>query len=1112
MSQKIRAVYDALDHGNHKNAIKLCTAFLQKQPGHALCKALHAVALERCGRHEEALALCEEVVSSASSIHDTVMNTLQVVYRRCRAHEKIARMYDEAWTRDPDDEDTAVALFIISIRMSDFGRSQQVATKLYRKFNKPKYLHWVVSSILLQTRGAGPSKVVDLASMMIQKAPINMDVLKEDGTMPYNRSQHYLLLLHLAVLRKQQKYQQALEMLEACKKLIKMPNDLAELRVQLLVEANDLARALQDVRAKALQNPQCLRSAQAYIQLAFRCQLQSTSSLPVFHVELPTSDDARKTVDVPDHGARVRDLPEVATLEDVIKHSTDDEVFNALVFFRHLLKKAQTAGGSDAQKGGCASAERVPRLAELEIRRRLFCENEAAVIAADPISSASVAGSGWKAVVADEDLRVFMGLVGEYLVRFGTLLTCFFDLKPYLSSLPESDVTPLLEGMRSALGVTNDVSAAWVTFNRIKNACCRGRDLDTVKSAANEALGLLRSLVTRVGPGEAEVTPRMEEAVLLTLVSLVEMDRSFCRHACTLPLDEQLGFGIERRPYMLDAIAVAQIALTRFPHCFHLRVMLVLLYGNLGLSAPLLQYYAGLEIKNIQHESLSHLAMDALCAVGGGGDGAREVFGSIVQIHEDVEKDISQALSMAFHNGVYHRVPEYVESVDRINRSVVWGRATVEETLYDIGQAQALDGVTEALGRQFRTLDSIARRPVDAFAARNQDRALLNGLHSLPLMSPLAVERSASGSSSGSSSAPTLWERDTDKNLVTPSSILQASAPLSRDSSAVIWETTQLNNTSDIGRASPASSLSDVSAFEELLTRHAYHSAALVNVSTSLLSAMGALLRREADEQRITEALDASKASLALMGVAVDDCGENVGTAATPAGVASATAAAGDDSKRGSSAVRSPWGDQISTLAQSWGVAHRACEVARLVLRSVASGSDWEGPDRHLAGLIKAATDLTSSVHAADLAPGSTGTSRLWPIVNCFTSVVIPVALWLTTAVPKTSGKKVKEGQEALHATRIALRGLLACLQSGLADLQTELDTAQATNAGVTRLPEGLATAAFGNTAEPLDDIVGLREKVWRSIADAQQKHLQAVRDLIINKMTLLKSRGAFKP
>mmetsp|Transcript_9228 Transcript_9228/g.18516 ORF Transcript_9228/g.18516 Transcript_9228/m.18516 type:complete len:169 (-) Transcript_9228:124-630(-) len=154
MSQKLKGIYDALDHGNYKNALKLCSALLQKQPAHSLCKALQAVALERCGRRDEALRVCGEA-SSGSGVDDTVLNTCQVVYRRCRQGTTILQMFDAACSKEPENEEYAVALFFAMVRESEFAKAQQVATKLYKKFNKPSYLLWIIVSILLQAEGSG---------------------------------------------------------------------------------------------------------------------------------------------------------------------------------------------------------------------------------------------------------------------------------------------------------------------------------------------------------------------------------------------------------------------------------------------------------------------------------------------------------------------------------------------------------------------------------------------------------------------------------------------------------------------------------------------------------------------------------------------------------------------------------------------------------------------------------------------------------------------------------------------------------------------------------------------------------------------------------------------
>eukprot|EP00913_Durusdinium_trenchii_P035820 g33519.t1 len=66
-------------------ACKLCTTLLQKQPANSLVRALHAVALERCGRRDEAIRLCQDTVTAGiaaeknvvAAMDDTCVNTLQ---------------------------------------------------------------------------------------------------------------------------------------------------------------------------------------------------------------------------------------------------------------------------------------------------------------------------------------------------------------------------------------------------------------------------------------------------------------------------------------------------------------------------------------------------------------------------------------------------------------------------------------------------------------------------------------------------------------------------------------------------------------------------------------------------------------------------------------------------------------------------------------------------------------------------------------------------------------------------------------------------------------------------------------------------------------------------
>eukprot|EP00929_Paragymnodinium_shiwhaense_P041123 TRINITY_DN21382_c0_g2_i2.p1 TRINITY_DN21382_c0_g2~~TRINITY_DN21382_c0_g2_i2.p1 ORF type:complete len:937 (-),score=167.29 TRINITY_DN21382_c0_g2_i2:27-2762(-) len=850
MSQKVRNIYEALENGNYKNAIKLCVAFLKTNPAapqQVLCKSLQSIALERCGRRGEALQLADEVRSS-TPVQDTVLSHLAVLYRRCREYGKITAMYEFAWSQDEGNEDYAVSLFSAAIRQGEYAKAQQTAMKLYRKFNKPKYLHWVVVSILLQARGDPSSKVIDLGAMMLQKAPIDMEKLKDDGAVPFNRAQHDLLMLHLATLRQQKKYAQALEMLEACQKLVKLPDDMLALRRQLLTDAGNITGALAEAKKAALSRPHCLGTARELISLAFRAP--EPSDLPRIRVASSSSGPATEVVD---HGARLRRngaTPDVCDSEDLEKHFGADAVWNTLLLFQHLRLKAQAAG--------VRHAERVPRLAELEIWRTAFSRNEAQARLASSDVGSLLSGAGWKAAVADCDFQAFLHLVVEYAIRFSGKTSTLTDLKPYLCLLPWQDVAPLLESSKFD-PADGQATAASMTLEKLRRSLRREYSDDELVARASESTAVLRTWAKAFAEQQAPKPSQADEdSLLFAALALLDADRATCR---TQGLDGARPMALQSRRHLLQVMAVVERALSTWPHCFHFRVLLLLLYGSLGLPSAVSKCYPALEIKNIQHETLSYLGLDAFCASGCSEE--LRLVQWILGFHEDADKDASDALNMCFNSGVYHRVPEYLEFSDLMKRSVHWARSLVEEAMIDICQSQSWDALLEVTGRIGCELDAVAAHSVDHWTLRNQDRCLLSSTHVLPLCSPLASLHHSPGS----------WSSPGVAAL--PATTVRASPPRSWTSSAMIWDGVAAAS-EDAIESSLRPIVKDAvkapqGAAEELLTRGADRAAALATMSAAQASTICALLHKDgAAEKRLAVAAESCKNALGSLGLDVE--------------------------------------------------------------------------------------------------------------------------------------------------------------------------------------------------------------------------------------------------
>mmetsp|Transcript_54650 Transcript_54650/g.153756 ORF Transcript_54650/g.153756 Transcript_54650/m.153756 type:complete len:1083 (-) Transcript_54650:85-3333(-) len=1082
MSQKLKGIYDALDHGNYKSAIKLCTTFLQKNQGNALCRALQAVALDRCGRRDEAFQLCNDARSSTVGMDDTVLNTLQVVYRRCKRLRAITDMYEAASKQEEDNEDYSVSFFFAAVHEGDFAKAQQAAMTLYRKFKNPnKYIHWVIVPLLLQAQRSGTTKLLDLADMMLKKAPIVVDP-RVDGAIPFNRGQLYLLLLHLTTLKMQRKHSQALEMLEEHKEIVKLPEDIARLRIQLLAEASRFQEAADEARSVVLQNIDNWTAVQDYIQLAFKCPAP-VETMPKIHVDVPGAE----AIDVPDHGARLRRadgsaLPSLATLEEATSHQTDDEVWNAFLLFRHLRQREE--GVERAGSG------RTSRLAELEIRRMAFCMNEAALKAP--------AGTGWKTAVNGADVAEFISCIADYIDKFGQRGCCYFDLKPFLCILEESEVADAIGGVDQRAPAdgkkARDVVATGARLRRAHRRPHSDASLSDGLGEAQSLLGKWAALEEQDEGGAGASSQLQDDLLILAVVTLLDMDELCCRRL-------QTG----DRKYLLDALGLAQMGLSRSPHAFHFKVLLALISGALGLPTETLRWYNIMEIKNIQHESLSYLVFDVLCSAGCS-DNIRDCSKNIVQFHEDIDKDGAEALNATFHGVVFHRVPEYIGSLEQVSRSLLWARAVVEDTLSEIGQSKTWEEILECFGRQGVLLSMIASKPADYWLLRNQDRCLLNGFNPLPLCSPLGT----------SQYTPTSWRG----GAAVPTTLVQGARSGTVISAGLMWGGAEQVEDSCSAHAPAAEQPPNPSAVEVLLTRGLQRTPAQLRLSSSLVQVLSALLQRDrADEDRLAEALTAAQEAAASDGIGpILDVGAG--------GLVARELAKELDANLAACWSAAP----ARFTALAWRCALTACEAAQAVLHCIASKEVWQAGCTRFTDISVLVRELVDSIrelgrgddagsNPSSCRPfmiGHHGVPWLWAFLNCSTTVLIPVVLWCCQTLPKAgSGKKAKTGQEDLHAARVALRALVVTLQTGLADLQTDLGSAHDSDDSALLADEVEGTDAEAPKVAALGDLAEFqrfRAQAKSSVVESHRKHLRSLQEAIGLRLNLLKVRGVFKP
>ncbi|TFY83713.1 hypothetical protein EWM64_g296 [Hericium alpestre] len=149
LDRQIRPIYDAIDTGSNKSAILSCNKLLKKYPKNDLLKALKALALVRCQKVEESLALCDEVLASKPT-DDPTLTAMMHVLRGLGRHADMVTMFEEAFKRQPTNEELGMQTFFANVRTGNWKAGQLLATKLNKQFHDERYIYWGIMCAVLQ--------------------------------------------------------------------------------------------------------------------------------------------------------------------------------------------------------------------------------------------------------------------------------------------------------------------------------------------------------------------------------------------------------------------------------------------------------------------------------------------------------------------------------------------------------------------------------------------------------------------------------------------------------------------------------------------------------------------------------------------------------------------------------------------------------------------------------------------------------------------------------------------------------------------------------------------------------------------------------------------------
>jgi len=216
MSNKINAIYDALDNGNPKSALRLCQTYLQKSSS-SLVKALMALSLSRMDQSEAAVAVCEDIMKSTPNPDAHTVETMTYVLRREQKFSLLGRLLLNTVEKSsqPLTKEMLTDCFVANLQASNFAPLSQLAMKLFKLTNDSKYLAWYAFAL---TRGSFTDKETEkrtlgMALLSLDKVLTSARPPSPEGTNRWSTSGRmnlYIRLFKVQILRNLGKFDEAI--------------------------------------------------------------------------------------------------------------------------------------------------------------------------------------------------------------------------------------------------------------------------------------------------------------------------------------------------------------------------------------------------------------------------------------------------------------------------------------------------------------------------------------------------------------------------------------------------------------------------------------------------------------------------------------------------------------------------------------------------------------------------------------------------------------------------------------------------------------------------------------------------------------------------------------
>lgn len=701
-------------------ALKHTDAALKKYPNSQLLRALRAFSLQYLGRSEEALKVLSAIVQEGPE-SERVLHTMSFTYKAAKCRKDMLHAYVKAAERHPNDPDILVGLFTAYGRELDFVKQQQVALKLSKidPHSSQQYGFWVVGCMVLQAREAFQQNRKSQAEQLMHLATTMLERQIERCNKG-EVSSFEILLLYVDLLQGQGKSLEAIDAVEKFKstklkvesngkqsKNSGLMNDLEHLLASLYVRKGDLQSAAKLYESLCIADPEdwvawtlyldCLLGFNAAPYNSMSGKETMHSSLKKISEQLSVSDMDNTRDDSKEGSHRTGVFFPVGIVGGLAAIWDFYNLSKVLVSSSDAIKGHKDEGFKKAQ-------ETLSLMMSTGNESHREIENIKIMSRGMAINSLQLA---LRQETSPEMLQMETLNSLKYLCW---TFSCVSDVRNCLRDIRFVDKDQRLDFIRKLDHICSTKSIEIESNSQGSSGGNTDKksmqDLQKFQCLVNAA-GLCEEIAIsalqdyRTAFRESAELLQTYQRYLYLSENLDPKDRGFgieliglavSKLICTWQTKHRYKNILGSRVYnirkslnsenkndiegegslpLIAAYLALEAAHVRRPIAAPLRLSSCTLCGLLGAPNLSSEHFKALEIKNIQHESLTgHWMIPLLLGNGMDLEEARSIWVTgLLQLHEEQTIEAAEALVAAFEQRTYSKLAEFADFIDRLKRS-----------------------------------------------------------------------------------------------------------------------------------------------------------------------------------------------------------------------------------------------------------------------------------------------------------------------------------------------------------------------------------------------------------------------------------------------------------